>query len=428
MTDHFSSWPEAYPIPNKSAQTIATILLEKVIPTHSCPNLVISDRGTEFNNSLVQLITEKLKFSHRRTSAYHPEGNGKCERFHRFMVDSLCKLMLKDPDQTSWAKYLPSLLLAYRTSINSSTRFTPFFLLYGRDPILPMDTLLQPTVRYTGDEYVPTMLQRMHKAFVHARVNMEAARKRNKDFHDRKAESKSFEIGDAVYYQDKASQGTKLSPTWLPFFRIIEQLSPVNFRIKDQLTGQTRVVHVNKIQPAHPENIWDKERESYGTFLPGKHQEEPVRIQPMRTAKLAAPTASTPVDRLPQKGEEVPTVPVQRSEDEDNIPLALLAQRWREQDKESAALKSTPQSVARQIRSEPRKRPGEPSSVSLPEDKRICLTPGWRKRPREADDEMPFITKRANLDIDEPDDSMRVDMVEVNSSRVLRMLRFIGLI
>ncbi len=424
VTDHFSSWPEAYPINNKSAQTIAAILLEKVIPTHSCPNLIISDRGTEFNNSLVQLITEKMRVSHIRTSPYHPEGNGKCERFHRFMVDSLAKLMLKDPDQTSWAKYLPSLLLAYRTSIQSSTRFTPFFLMYGRDPVLPMDTLLQPTVRYEGDDYVPTMLQRMHRAFVHAQVHMEEARKRNKDLYDRKAESKSFTVGDAVYYQDKASQGTKLSPTWLPFFRIVEQLSPVNFRIKDQLTGQTRVVHVNKIHPAHPENVWDKEREAYGTFLSSKHQEEPVRTQPMRAAKLAAPTR---VERLPRNGEDVPTVPVQRSEDEDNIPLALLAQRLREQDKESAAPSTTHQRVSVQIRSEPRKRPGEPSSVSLPEDKRICLTPGWRKRPRGVDNEMP-LAKRANLDVMEPDELLRVDMVEVNSSKLLRMLRFFGLI
>ena len=64
------------------------------------------------------------------------------------------------------------MLMMYRTSINTSTSFSPYFVVYGRDPILPMDTLLNPKLKYIGDVYVPCMLMRLHKAYRDVKINM----------------------------------------------------------------------------------------------------------------------------------------------------------------------------------------------------------------------------------------------------------------
>ena len=152
IMDHFSGWPEAYTTTDKSAQTVANILLEEFIPRHSCPKLIISDRGTEFCNQLVDSLTTELNIQRIRTSPYHPQSNGKTERFNRVLNDIISKYV--SPGQLDWDAYLSTALMAYRMSSNSTTRHTPFFLVYGRDPVLPMDTLLQPRLKYMGEDYV----------------------------------------------------------------------------------------------------------------------------------------------------------------------------------------------------------------------------------------------------------------------------------
>ena len=67
LVDHFSSWPEAYAVPDKTAKTIASF-----IPQHGCPRVILSDRGTEFVNHIVGLLFERLKVSHIKTSQFHP--------------------------------------------------------------------------------------------------------------------------------------------------------------------------------------------------------------------------------------------------------------------------------------------------------------------------------------------------------------------
>ena len=68
---------------------------------------------------------------------------------------------------------IPGALFAMRTCVNEST---PYMLVYGRDPVLPLDTLLAPRRRYLGDDYVPTSLQRLHTSFIHVADNTRHAR------------------------------------------------------------------------------------------------------------------------------------------------------------------------------------------------------------------------------------------------------------
>ena len=99
IIDHFSGWPEAFPLRNKTALAVADVILNEIIPRHSCPKTIISDRGTEFVNAVIEYLIQKMRIAHIKTSAYHPQSNGKTERFHRYMNDSLAKYSHKEPDQ-----------------------------------------------------------------------------------------------------------------------------------------------------------------------------------------------------------------------------------------------------------------------------------------------------------------------------------------
>ena len=143
------------------------------------------------------------------------------------------------------------------------------------DSVLPMDTLLNPQIRYMGEDYIPDMLQRLHMAYDEMKCNMQEARERNKKRLNAQATTHKYEAGDAVFYYDSTTtkgRSNKLTVHWKPYYRVVEQVSLVNYRICHQLTGKAKVVHAENLQPAFPEEVWDAERTLYQEVSPESEQ------------------------------------------------------------------------------------------------------------------------------------------------------------
>ena len=126
MVDWYSNWIEAYPVPNKEADTIASVILEQFIPRHGCMDYLVSDNGSEFRNQAIDLVSNYMRINRNLSSPYHPEGNGRTERSHRFLNDIISK-GVQGRLHSEWEQMLPAALFAMRTSVNDSTRYTPFF-------------------------------------------------------------------------------------------------------------------------------------------------------------------------------------------------------------------------------------------------------------------------------------------------------------
>lgn len=135
--DYFSKWVEAKALPDKTAAEVGRFLYEDLICRHGCIETIISDQGREFNN---ELMTELLKLTgvrHRVTRPYHPQANGMVERVNQSLKNALLKTIQEDT--SAWPLALPGVLFAYRAVIQRSTKFSPFYLLYQRHPLLPTD-------------------------------------------------------------------------------------------------------------------------------------------------------------------------------------------------------------------------------------------------------------------------------------------------
>ena len=91
---------------------------------------MLSDQGTEFLNEVVENLCNGFGIDRRVTSAYNPRTNGLTERFNATLINSLRKQAEEEP--VKWNKWLPLVLLAYRSRVHSSTGFTPFELMFGR--------------------------------------------------------------------------------------------------------------------------------------------------------------------------------------------------------------------------------------------------------------------------------------------------------
>ena len=112
IIDHLTRWPEAYPIPDKSADTIVSTFINEYLPVHMCPRYILSDNGTEFKNNLMDQVLQQLGIDRIFSAPYHPQSNGKLEFFHKYLKPTLKKLCEKDP--SNWDKYLGQVLISYR--------------------------------------------------------------------------------------------------------------------------------------------------------------------------------------------------------------------------------------------------------------------------------------------------------------------------
>ena len=139
IIDHLTGWPEAFPIPNKSADTKVATLINHCLPVHMCPRYILSDNGAGHN--LMDQVLQQLGIDRIFSAPYHPQSNGKLEVFHKYLKPTLKKLCEKDP--ANWDKYINQVLASYRITPNLATAESPFFLVYGRDPNLPLHQLLE---------------------------------------------------------------------------------------------------------------------------------------------------------------------------------------------------------------------------------------------------------------------------------------------
>ena len=135
IVDQLSKWPEVYPMPNKEAETIANVILKEFLPRFSMPRRILSDQENTFMEKGIAFLFELLNIKRPLSSTFHPQTNTSAERFHRFLGDAI--YTNAGSDQRDWDAHLHTILFAYRTSVHPTTNETPYFLLFGTDPVLP---------------------------------------------------------------------------------------------------------------------------------------------------------------------------------------------------------------------------------------------------------------------------------------------------
>jgi len=138
MVEHFSKWIELVALPDKSSEGVAYAFLDRVLSHFGAPAEVLTDQGTEFRGEF-QDLCDKCLMDHRTTSRDHPEADGLAERVVQIVKRALRKYGLQRGHVSDWDLQLPWLAIGYRFSKQASlASFSPYILLFGREPDLPM--------------------------------------------------------------------------------------------------------------------------------------------------------------------------------------------------------------------------------------------------------------------------------------------------
>ena len=151
IADYFSKWTEAFPIKDKCADTVADVLVDKIILRYGMPLVIHSDQGREFENGLMKSLCNLLGCVKTRTVM---ESDGMVERFNRTCLMMLS--MFVNDRWDYWHELLPFVMHAYRTSVHESTAYSPFRLMMGEQCSLPQDVTTEELRSSRENEVAPT--------------------------------------------------------------------------------------------------------------------------------------------------------------------------------------------------------------------------------------------------------------------------------
>ena len=192
-----------------------------------------------------------------RTSPYHAQTNGQVECMNQMIISMIGKL--EEEKKACWSKHLPELLLAYNATCSTVTGYSPYYLLFGRRPRVPVDYLF-PTLRDSPHQTkmevsVAAMQKRLKEAFAVARhLTSEEVAKQCR-YYDRKAGAVALQPGDVVMVCTDGFVGKrKVKDQWKDGgFIIKSQLEdwPV-YKVKcptsdDRQKPKYRILHRNRL-------------------------------------------------------------------------------------------------------------------------------------------------------------------------------------
>ena len=165
VADYFTRWMEAIPIPNQEAATVANKLVDEVFMRFSPPEQLHSDQGKQFESKLMAELCKLLHIKKTRTSPYHPQYDGMVERFNRTLLNMLAAHCEDHP--WDWEQHVHEVCMAYNTSVHSSTGYTPFYLMFGRQARLPVDVMFgtSPSDPQSPSEYAVTLQKHLMSAY-----------------------------------------------------------------------------------------------------------------------------------------------------------------------------------------------------------------------------------------------------------------------
>ena len=210
IIDQFTRYAQAYATTNKSAKTAAEKLFNDFVLKFGTPNRILHDQGKEFENKLFHELEKYFGIKRCRTTPYHPMCNSMVERLNSAVIQML--RILSEKLKYKWKDSLNKLMHTYNCTKHSITGYSPYFLLFGRNPKLPIDIILREDQESTNEQpnyhnFIQTWKDRMKETFKIVEENTKKRRTADKRQRDLKATLEPLEVGGRVLVRNLTERG-----------------------------------------------------------------------------------------------------------------------------------------------------------------------------------------------------------------------------
>ncbi len=216
ITDVFSKYTQAVPTRDQKATTVANLLIHEWFYRFGVPAQIHSDQGRSFEGAVVSQLCQLYGVQKTRTVPYHPQGNGQCERFNRTLHDLLRTLSWEQ--KRSWTCHVAQVCFAYNTTPHQTTGESPYFLMFGQAPRLPVDFLLTAVdVTASGQvkDWVDEHRETLKVTYTRVRARLDRAAELRKKRHGQVGREFALQEGQEVYLRDHGVRGRhKIQNHW----------------------------------------------------------------------------------------------------------------------------------------------------------------------------------------------------------------------
>jgi len=244
MQDLLTKYSIYAPLSNISAESTATAFVNYFICRFGCPRSILTDQGRNFISLFMKNITKKFRIQHFRTTAYHPQSNGSLERSHSVLMEYLKCFVRKEEE---WDELIERASFSYNTSVHEGTGFTPHELIFGTAARIPSSFNPEPDSA-TYSYHLTNLFVKIRDLQRTAKANLEKAKRKSKEYYDKRVNQATFEPGDKVFLINN-HKTDKFSAEYLGPYRVIEVLNHENVRI--EINSTNRIVHTNKLKKAY---------------------------------------------------------------------------------------------------------------------------------------------------------------------------------
>ena len=217
----------------------------------SLPTQLHSDQSRQFKANIIQEMCKVLGIAKSRTTPYHPQGDGRVERFNRTLLHMLSTSVL---DKNDWEHHLRPLCMAYNSTQHAATGYTPFFLMFGRSPCLPIDLLCgtDHSQSQTTSNYVSHLSSCLRKAFEEVQSHSSHSQDCQRQYYDQTVSGTPYQVNDLVWLHNivvPSNTVKKFHRPWTGPFRILKCISPTSYQLQSVHNKRTTIVHFNRLKP-----------------------------------------------------------------------------------------------------------------------------------------------------------------------------------
>ncbi|KAI7796732.1 hypothetical protein IRJ41_005254, partial [Triplophysa rosa] len=250
LVDYATRYPEAVPLHSISAKSVAEALF-RVISRVGIPREILTDQGTAFMSRTIRELYELLGIKSVRTSVFHPQTDGLVERFNRTLKTMIRKFVHEDAK--NWDKWLEPLLFAVREVPQASTGFSPFELLFGRQPRGVLDVLREtwedgPSNSKNEIQHVLDLRTKLHTLGRLSMENLLQAQDKQSRLYNRGTNLRKFSPGEKVLVLLPTSS-SKLLAKWQGPFEVTRQVGDLDYEvIRTDRSGARQIYHLNLLK------------------------------------------------------------------------------------------------------------------------------------------------------------------------------------
>jgi hypothetical protein len=258
--DKFSKWIEVRPLTGIGSEQ-AVAFFTNIIHRFGVPNFIITDNGMHFTRKKFLNFCEGHHIRVDWATVAHPMTNGQVERANCMILQGLKPRIYNDLNKFSkrWIKELPSVVWSLRTTSSRATGFSPFFLVYEVEAILPTDLEYgSPRTRAYDDQNNQTSredsLDQLEEARDVALLHSARYQQSLRRYHARRVRPRGFQVGDLVLRLRQDARGRhKLTPPWEGPFIIAKILKPETDKLaNDQGEVYSNAWNIEQLRRFYP--------------------------------------------------------------------------------------------------------------------------------------------------------------------------------